>query len=201
MRAWITGLAGAAALALGIGAAAAQPASSDLQAAFEAARAASPVPLSLDREQAEWLEYGDQSAEDTAARATELTERAERDRAAWSLRTTAAELAAACFPILLSDCHTMSGGYVARRDGPTLYWQLQRGVTETHGVGGGFVLLQLEADGTTLRPVAWDYAGYIYGQPEWAGDEGEGGVDACGGSRRARRDRSAQRRRDFPPDR
>lgn len=177
MRAWIAGLAGAAALALGIGAAAAQPAPSDLEAAFEAARAASPVPLSLDREQAEWLEYGDQSAEDTAARATELTERAERDRAAWSLRTTAAELAAACFPILLSDCHTMSGGYVARRDGSTLYWQLQRGVTETHGVGGGFVLLQLEADGATLRPVAWDYAGYVYGQPEWAGDEGEGGVD------------------------
>ncbi|MBA4001349.1 MAG: hypothetical protein C0461_12240 [Brevundimonas sp.] len=144
--------------------------------ALEAARTASPVPLSLDREQAEWREYGDQTPEGTTARIDELTERAARDRAGWALRTTPALLADGCVPIALSDCHTVSGGYVARRDGPTLYWQLQRGVTETQGIGGGFVLLELEADGTTLRPVAWDYAGYIYGQPEWAGDEGEGGV-------------------------
>jgi hypothetical protein len=176
MRAWIAGLAGAAALALGIGAAAAQPAPSDLEAAFEAARTASPVPLSLDREQADWREYGDRSPDGLAARIDELTERAARDRAAWALRTTPALMADGCVPIALSDCHTVSGGYVARRDGPTLYWQLQRGFTEADGVGGGFVLLQLETDGITLRPVAWDYAGYIYGQPEWAGDEGEGVV-------------------------
>ncbi len=172
MRAWITGLTAAAALVLGTGAAVAQPAPSDVEAAFAAARDVSPVPLSLDREQAEWREYGDQTPEGTAFRIDELTERAARDRAAWSLRSTPAALASGCVPILLNDCHTVSGGYVARRDGPTLYWQLQRGVTETRGVGGGFVLLELEADGTTLRPVAWDYAGYIYGRPEWTGDEG-----------------------------
>lgn len=179
MRAWIAGawgIAAAVALLLGGGGAAAQAAPPDVAAVLEAARVVSPVPLSLDREQAEWLEYGDQSPESAAARIDELTERAARDRAAWALRTTPAALAEACIPIALSDCHTVSGGYVARRDGPTLYWQLQRGFTEANGVGGGFVLLLLESDGTTLRPVAWDYAGYIYGQPEWAGDEDEGGV-------------------------
>ena len=176
MKTWITGIAAAAVLAMGAGGAQTQPAPSEVDTALAAARAVSPVPLSLDREQADWLEYGDQSPEGVAARIGELGERAARDRAARALRTTPAALADGCVPIALSDCHTVSGGYVARRDGPTLYWQLQRGVTEANGVGGGFVLLQLEPDGVALRPVAWDYAGYIYGQPEWAGDGGEGGV-------------------------
>jgi hypothetical protein len=178
MRAWITGLAAAAALAMGAAAAAAQPAEapSDLEIAFAAARPVSPVPLSLDREQAEWAEYGDRSPEGLAQRIEDLTARAARDRAAWNLRTTPAELAQGCVPITLRDCHTVSGGYVTRRDGPTLYWQIQRGFTEWDGVGGGFVLLQLEADGTTLRPVAWDFEGCAYPQPEWA--EGAGDPDA-----------------------
>ena len=178
MRAWITGLAAAAALAMGAADAAAQPAEapSDLEIAFADARPGSPVPLSLHREQAEWAEYGDRSPEGLAQRIEDLTARAARDSAAWDLRTTPAELARACVPITLSDCHTVSGGYVTRRDGPTLYWQIQRGVTEWDGVGGGFVLLQLEADGTTLRPVAWDFEGFAYQQPEWA--EGAGGPDA-----------------------
>src|SRR5690606_24386513 len=115
---------------------------SDMEAAFAAARDASPVPLSLDREQAEWREHGDRTAEGAAARLAQLTERAARDRAARAMRTTPAELAAACVPIALSDCHTVSGGYVSRRDGTILYWQVQRGFTEADGVGGGFVLLQ-----------------------------------------------------------
>ena len=177
MRAWITGLAAAAALAMGAAGAVAQPAAapSDLERAFEAARQVSPVPLSLDREQAEWAEYGDRSPEGLAQRLDDLTARAARDRAAWDLRTTPAELARACVPIVLRDCHTVSGGYVTRRDGPTLYWQIQRGFTEWDGVGGGFVLFQLEADGTTLRPVAWDFEGFAYQQPEWA--EGAGDPD------------------------
>ncbi|MEH6665033.1 MAG: hypothetical protein V7678_09275 [Brevundimonas sp.] len=171
MRAWITGLAAAAALTMGAVGAAAQPAAapSELETAFEMARQLSPVPLSLDREQAEWAEYGDRSPEGLARRIDDLTARAARDRAARDLRTTLAELARACVPITLRDCHTASGGYVTRQDGPTLYWQIQGGFTERDGVGGGFVLLQLEADGTTLRPVAWDFEGFAYQQPEWAG--------------------------------
>ena len=177
MRAWITGLAAAAALALGAVGAAAQPAatSSDLESAFEAARQVSPVPLSLDREQAEWAEYEDQSAEGLAQRIDDLTARAARDRAAWDLRTTVADLAQACVPIVLRDCNSVAGGHVTRQDGPTLYWQVQRGFTEWDGVGGGFVLLQLQTDGVTLRPVAWDFEGFVYQQPDWA--EGAGGPD------------------------
>lgn len=178
MRTWMTGLAAATALVMaGAGGADARPAASDLEAAFQSARAVSPVPLSLDREQADWREYGDHSAEGLAVRLTDLIERAARDRAAWGLRTTIAELAEACLPIVLRDCHAVSGGYVSQRDGPTLYWQVQRGFTEADGVGGGFVLLQPEADGTALRPVAWDYGGYVYGQPEWVvGSDVEGAV-------------------------
>ena len=178
MRAWITGLAAAAALAMGAAGAVAQPAAapSDLERAFEAARQVSPVPRSLDREQAEWAEYGDQSPEGLARRIDDLTARAAGDRTAWRLRTTPAELARACVPIVLRDCHTASGGYVTRQDGPTLYWQIQRGFTEAGGVGGGFVLFQLEADGVSLRPIAWDFAGYDYGPPEWA----EGAGDTAG---------------------
>ena len=97
MRAWITGLAAAAALATGAVGAAAQSGdtSSDLQSAFEAARQVSPVPLSLEREQAEWAEYGDHGAEGRARRIEDLTARAARDRAAWDLRTTVAGLAQA----------------------------------------------------------------------------------------------------------
>lgn len=177
MRAWITGLAAAAALAMGAAGAAAQSVatSSDLEAAFETAREVSPVPLSLDRELAEWAEYGDHSPEGRARRLEDLTTRAARDRAVWDLRTTPAELARACVPIVLRDCHSVAGGHVTRQDGPTLYWQVQRGFTEWDGVGGGFVLLQLEADGVTLRPVAWDFDGFVYRQPEWA--EGAGGPD------------------------
>lgn len=174
MRAWIMGLAAAAALAMGAAGAAAQPAatSSDLESAFEAARQVSPVPLSLDRDLAEWTEYGDHSAEGRARRLEDLTIRAARDRAAWDLRTTVAGLAEACVPIALRDCHTVAGGYVAQQDGPTLYWQVQRGFTEWDGVGGGFILLQMEADGVTLRPVAWDFEGFVYQTPEWtAGSE------------------------------
>ncbi|MFT4955090.1 MAG: hypothetical protein ACI8U3_001472 [Brevundimonas sp.] len=177
MRAWIMGLAAAAALAMWAAGAAAQPAatSSDLESAFEAARQVSPVPLSLDRDLAEWTEYGDHSAEGRARRLEDLTIRAARDRAAWDLRTTPADLARACVPIVLRDCQSVAGGHVTRQDGPTLYWQVQRGFTEWDGVGGGFVLLQLEADGVTLRPAAWDFEGFVYQQPEWA--EGAGGPD------------------------
>ena len=175
MKAWITGLAAALALALGAAAATAQPAStssSDLEVAFETARQVSPTPLSLDQDQAEWVEYGDQTAEGLARRIGDLTARAARDRAARDLRTTPADLALACVPIVLRDCNNVSGGYLARQDGPTLYWQVQRGFTEWDGVAGGFVLLQLEADGVTLRPVAWDFEGFVYQTPQWtAGSE------------------------------
>jgi hypothetical protein len=178
MRNWITGLAAAAVLALGTSGAAAQPvsiSSSDLEAAFDAARQVSPVPLSLDRQQAEWNEYGDQGVQGRADLIDDLNARAARDRNAWDLRTTSAELARACVPIALRDCHNVSGGYVRRQDRPTLYWQIQRGFTESGGVAGGFVLLQLEPDGGALRPVAWDFEGFVYQQPEWA--EGAGDPD------------------------
>jgi hypothetical protein len=178
MRNLITGLAAAAALALGASGAAAQPlsaSSSDLEIAFGAARRFSPVPLSLDRQQAEWNEYGDRGARGRADRIDDLTARAARDRNAWDLRTTPADLARGCVPIALRDCHNVSGGYVRRQDGPTLYWQIQRGFTESGGVAGGFVLLQLEPDGATLRPVAWDFEGFVYQQPHWA--EGAGDPD------------------------
>lgn len=174
MKSWIAGLAAAAALATGAADARAQPSStSDLEVAFEAARQVSPTPLSLDQDQAEWIEYGDQTAEGRARRIEDLTARAARDRAARDLRTTPADLARACVPVILRDCHNVSGGYLAMQDGPTLYWQIQRGFTERDGVAGGFVLLQLEADGVTLRPVAWDFEGFVYQTPEWAEGSGD----------------------------
>lgn len=166
MRTWITGTAAAALLALGAGGAAAQP-GAQVQAAFEAARRVSPVPLSLDREQADWLQYGDQGAEGVTERIDELTARAAHDRAAWDLRVTPAELAGSCLPIVLNDCHNVAGGYVTLPDRPTLYWQVQRGFTERDGAMGGFVLLRPDAGGTTLRPVAWDFGGMAYQPPEW----------------------------------
>lgn len=178
MRIWITGFSAALVLALCAAPAAARSAQTDaaMQAAFEAARRVSPVPLSLDREQAEWLEYGDRSPEGAAERIEDLQRRAGQDRAAWDLRVTVDDLSQGCLPIVLRGCRTVSGGYVTREDGPALYWQIQRGFTEYDGVSGGFVLLTQDADGM-LRPAAWDFAGFDYETPEWV--EGAGTEDAA----------------------
>lgn len=171
MRARFAGWAAATLWMLCAGGGASAQSADDAQRAYEAALAVTPVPRLLQYEQEEWAQQGgflDQTR--LIRRLEELIAAADRDRAVRSGRPPASELARRCVDIGLDACVSEAGGYLTRPDGPTLFWQIQNGVSEMDGASGGFVLLALEPDGTTLTPLAWHTAPARYDPPRWVGE-------------------------------
>lgn len=142
------------------------------QAAFAAARAATPTPLRLDREHQEWrLDRQSEGADpgDTDERwADRWRAAAARDSKARSLAVALDSLPGRCVDIGLDNCLSTMGGYLNIRGEP-LMWQLQQGSTDEDGVSGGYVLM---TGSDRLRPEAWSHDGAWYDTPRafWIGE-------------------------------
>lgn len=136
-----------------------------LDQALQRAREATPLPLSLARDQAEWRAdhtepYAGMSPDDEfQPRIEELTIQAERDeRLRAMIFTTPPVLGRECVATGLKGCSSPMGGYLALREG-RLLWQVQDGFTEENGVSGGIVFL---GDAGAARigptaPIAWSF--------------------------------------------
>lgn len=162
-------------LALSVGGAAPAQDGREVETAYEAALAVTSTPVSLAAEQAAWARDGGGDPETRAWRIEALNAQAARDRRVRALRPVAADLARGCIDIGLQGCVSERGGYITRRDGPALYWQVQDGFTDADGISSGFVLLAPRPDGRTLVPLAWSVAPARYQTPRWA-DAPQGAV-------------------------
>lgn len=154
-------------------AAAPQDRSREAEAAFTAARAASPTPLRLDREHQDWLQEramdGSDIADTDERWIEQWTTSAARDTRVRSLAVAPERLPAGCVDIGISGCTTPTGGYLNIR-GQRLLWQLQDGFTPEDGKGAGFVLL---TGADRLRAEAWGREGVWYEAPKivWVEDQ------------------------------
>ena len=136
-----------------------------LDQALRRAGAATPLPLTLARDQAEWradhagLPADVDAAEDIRARIEDLTARAERDERLGAMVFRAPPvLGRECVATGLKGCSSPMGGYLALREG-RLLWQVQDGFTEENGVSGGIVFF---GDAGAARigpttPIAWSF--------------------------------------------
>jgi hypothetical protein len=160
------------------------PPSAQLNAAFEAARAASPTAPQLEAEQREWLhyrtldEYG-YGADGDDGRAEELTRRAQRDRALREVTVASPEALGACIGSALKGCSSRAAGWLSSPDGDRLFWQLQDGYTDENGITGGFMLLSGGGTGP-VRPRAWAFEGWRYEAPTLLMVEGQMYVAVAG---------------------
>jgi hypothetical protein len=144
-----------------------------LEQALRRAREATPLPLSLARDQAEWradhadLPQGMDADADIQSRIEDLTLQAGRDeRLGAMVFTTPPALGRECVATGLKGCSSPMGGYLALRDGG-LQWQLQEGFTEETGVSGGIVFF---GDAGAARmgptaPIAWSFDGARFDAP------------------------------------
>lgn len=143
------------------------------EAAFAAARAVSPTPVSLDHTRLVWLDDRAVDSAYTVATDEEWTERwtisAARDARVRSLAVQGESLSTTCVDIGLSDCSTPTGGYLNIR-GSRLMWQLQDGFTPEDGKSAGYVLL---TGSDRLRAEAWGHEGVWYEAPKivWMEDQ------------------------------
>lgn len=136
-----------------------------LDQALRRAREATPLPLSLARDQADWrmghaeLPGGMDPAADIQSRIEDLTLQAERDaRLGAMVFSEPPVLGRDCVATGLKGCSSPMGGYLALRDGG-LQWQLQEGFTEEDGISGGIVFI---GDAGAARmgptaPIAWSF--------------------------------------------
>lgn len=145
------------------------PPSAELNAAFEAARTASPTSPQLEAEHREWLhyraldEYG-YGADGDDERILDLNRRAQRDQALHALTLTSPDSLGSCLGSALKGCSSRAAGWLSSPDGDRLFWQLQDGVTDENGITGGFMLLSGGETGP-VRPRAWAFEGYRYEAP------------------------------------
>lgn len=145
------------------------PPSAELNAAFEAARAASPTAPQLEAEQREWRryraldEYG-YGADGDDGRAEDLNRQAERDQALQEVTVASPEALGTCVGSALKGCSSRAAGWLSSPDGDRLFWQLQDGFTDENGITGGFMLLS-GGDAGPVRPRAWAFEGYRYEAP------------------------------------
>jgi hypothetical protein len=136
-----------------------------LEQALRRAREATPLPLSLARDQADWrADHAELSDDmdpeaDIQSRIEDLTIQAARDeRLGAMVFTTPPLLGRECVATGLKGCSSPMGGYLALRDGG-LQWQLQEGFTDENGVSGGIVFF---GDAGAARmgpvaPIAWSF--------------------------------------------
>jgi len=136
-----------------------------LDQALRRAREATPLPLSLARDQAEWsADHAELSDDmdpeaDLQARIEDLTLQAERDeRLGAMVFSTPPALGRECVATGLKGCSSSMGGYLALRDGG-LRWQLQEGFTEENGISGGIVYFgdAGAARSGATAPIAWSF--------------------------------------------
>jgi hypothetical protein len=145
------------------------PPSAELNAAFEAARAASPTVRQLEAGQREWLhdraldEYG-YGADGDGGRVQDLNRQAQRDRALREVTVASPEVLGACIGSTLKGCSSRAAGWLSSPAGDRLFWQLQDGYTDENGITGGFMLLSGGETGP-VRPRAWAFEGYRYEAP------------------------------------
>ncbi len=145
------------------------PPSAELNAAYEAARAASPTVRQLEAGQREWLhyraldEYG-YGADGDDGRVQELNRQAQRDRALREVTVASPEALGACIGSTLKGCSSRAAGWLSSPAGDRLFWQLQDGYTDENGITGGFMLLSGGESGP-VRPRAWAFEGWRYEAP------------------------------------
>jgi len=166
-------LAFAAALALLAAGPTAGQAPDTVEDAYRDALRQSPTPLSLKRDQDDWLsdpqardpEY---AADMTERRLAALRRTAGRDL---RLRTMAirGDWTRECVDLGLTGCGTSMGGYMNGPDGARLHWQLQGGATDEDGVRGGVLFMAEGAEG--LKPIAWAADAAVYDTPRLVGGE------------------------------
>lgn len=160
------------------------PPSAELNAAFEAARIASPTAPQLEAEQREWLhyraldEYG-YGADGDDGRILDLNRRAQRDQALQEVTVTSPEGLGTCMGSALKGCSSRAAGWLTSPAGDRLFWQLQDGFTDENGITGGFMLLSGGAAGP-VRPRAWAFEGYRYEAPTLMMVEGQMYVAVAG---------------------
>jgi len=136
-----------------------------LEQALRRAREATPLPLSLARDQAEWrADHAALPADldpdaDIAARIEQLTIQAGRDeRLARTVFPAPPALGRDCVATGLKGCSSAIGGYLALGDS-RLLWQVQDGYTDENGISGGVVFI---SDAGAARrgptaPIAWSF--------------------------------------------
>ncbi len=144
-----------------------------LDQALRRAREASPLPLTLTRDQADWrashaeLPADVDPADDIQSRIAELVARAERDeRLGAMVFREPPVLGRDCVATGLTGCSSAMGGYLALGD-DRLQWQLQDGYTDEDGVSGGIVFI---GDAGAARmgptaPIAWSFDGARFDAP------------------------------------
>lgn len=139
-----------------------------LEAAWRAAFAATPTPLSLARAR-------DAAGMITAEEAPDFIAQLQRDtawdRSVAAVRTDPARLTQGCATPGLDGCTARQGGWLSAPSGEVLYWQIQRGSTDEGGTMEAVVLFQPQADGA-LRPIGWTRGGFY--QPPVLIQDGEG---------------------------
>lgn len=144
-----------------------------LEQALRRAHAATPLPLSLARDQADWLESranlpdGFDPAEDLLSRIESLTAQADRDeRLGRMVFREPPILGRECIATGLKDCSSSMGGYLALREG-SLQWQIQEGFTDENGISGGIVFIG-DFGATRMGPmipIAWSFDGARFEAP------------------------------------
>lgn len=141
-----------------------------VESAYQAALLRSPTPLSLRRDQAEYLR---ERAETPDA---EVRLASDDDRLGRLLAAAEVDLRATTAAVPLEDaigtcvdlggiegCRTTEGGWLVPREGPRLFWQIQAGFTAEDGGTAGIVFFT-ETSGR-LEPVAWAWQGSSYDAP------------------------------------
>lgn len=137
----------------------------NLEQALRRAQAASPLPLSLARDQTDWaadhaeLTDGDDRTEDIRSRVDTLLAQAESDEGlGGTVFREPPALGRECVATGLQGCSSPMGGYLALRQGE-LQWQLQQGFTEENGISGGIVFIgDFGAAGLgPVAPIAWSF--------------------------------------------
>lgn len=153
--------------------------------ALRRARDATPLPLSLARDQADWRASHDElhesmdPADDIQSRIEDLTAQAERDeRLGAVVFPQPPALGRDCVATGLKGCSSPMGGYLALPEGG-LQWQLQEGFTDENGISGGIVFI---GDAGAARmgptaPIAWSFDAARFDAPVLlTGPEFGGGV-------------------------
>lgn len=144
-----------------------------MEQALRRARDATPLPLSLARDQADWaaghaaLPNGMDPEADIQDRIEDLTLQAERDeRLGAMVFQTPPTLGRGCVGDGLKGCSSPMGGYLTLRDAH-LQWQVQDGFTDEDGISGGIVFI---GDAGAARigptaPIAWSFDGARFDAP------------------------------------
>jgi hypothetical protein len=127
-----------------------------LDAAWREALAATPTPVSLERDRAD---AGTITAEEAPDFIAQLRRDTAWDQSVAAVRTDVGRLTQGCATPGLDGCTARQGGWLTAPSGEVLYWQIQKGSTDEGGTMEAVVLFQPGADGA-LRPIGWTRGGF-----------------------------------------